>query len=276
MKRITTLSFTLLLPALLSSTITKAQKLPKVQIAAVASPANIKVDGKATEWNDKFQAFNRTTEVYYTLSNSATKLYLTVQATERNIIRKIVNNGLTITIIPTDKSAKKLAVTFPHYGPKDWPVSFQLRDPFIPVKDTVVNNTLADSVMNAYNATMSDRFKVIGVIGVASAEDSTLSVFNSEGFKAAARFDRKLVYTYELAIPLSYIERSADKPTSFKYNIMLNGVPGEVRTVQGGRNGRLVYTAGDGSERNIGGPSPDNLAFAYPSDFSGEYTLAKE
>jgi hypothetical protein len=267
MKKITTLSFTLLLPALVLSTTTKAQKLPKVQTAAVASPANIKVDGKATEWDDKFQAFNRTTEVYYTL---------TVQATERNIIRKIVNNGITITITPTDKSAKKLAVTFPHYGPKDWPVSFQLRDPFIPVKDTVKNNLLADSVMNAYNATMSDRFKVIGVIGVASAEDSTLSVFNSEGFKAAARFDRKLVYTYELAIPLSYIERSADKPTSFKYNITLNGVPGEVRTVQGGRNGRLVYTAGDGSERNIGGPSPDNLAFAYPSDFSAEYTLAKE
>jgi hypothetical protein len=274
MKRITTTSFVLLLPALLLSTNTKAQKLPKVQTASLTAPANIKVDGKATEWNNKFQAFNRTTEVYYTLSNSATKLYLTVQATERNIIRKIVSNGLTITLTPTEKSTKKLVVTFPHYGPKDWPVSFQLRDPFIPVKDTVKNNLMADSVMDAYNATINDRFKVMGVIGVASAEDSMLSVFNAEGFKAAARFDRKLVYTYELAIPLSYIERSADKPTSFKYNITLNGVPGEVRTVQGGRNGRLVYTAADGSERNIGGPGPDNLAFAYPSDFSAEYTLA--
>jgi hypothetical protein len=272
MKRIITISFSLFLLVITAH----AQKLPKVQTASVAAPANVKIDGKTTEWNNKFQAFNRTTEIYYTLSNSATKLYLTVQATERNIIRKIVNNGLTITITPEDKSAKKLAVTFPHYGPKDWPVSFQLRDPFVPVKDTIKNNSMADSVMDAYNATMNDRFKVIGVIGVASAEDSTLSVFNSEGFKVAARFDSKLIYTYELAIPLSYIGRSADKPTTFKYNIMLNGVPGEVRTVQGGRNGRLVYTAGDGSERNIGGAGPDNLAFAYPSDFSGEYTLAKE
>jgi hypothetical protein len=248
-----------------------------VQTASVTAPANIKIDGKATEWGNKFQAFNRTTEVYYTLSNSATKLYLTVQANERNIIRKIIGNGITITITPTDKQAKnKLIVTYPQYGPKDGPVSFNMRNPFETVKDTVRNNFMADSVMDAYNATLNERFKVIGVIGVASAEDSTLSVFNSEGFRAVGKLDRKLVYTYELAIPLSYIERSADKPTTFKYNIMINGVPGEVRTVQGGRGGRLVYTARDGSERNIGGAGPDNMAFAYASDFSAEYTLAKE
>jgi hypothetical protein len=274
MKNFNTSLFKVLLPALFLSVIANAQKLPKVQTASVAAPANIKVDGKATEWGNKFQAFNRTTEVYYTLSNSATKLYLTVQATEKNIIRKITQNGISLTITPKDKGAK-LVVTYPQYGKKEAPGYFNLRDPYEVGKDTVKNNYLVDSVAAAYNDNINNRFKLIGVIGVASAEDSTLSVFNSEGFKAMGRFDHKLYYTYELAIPLSYITRSDGAPTSFKYNIMINGVPGEVRTVAGGRGNRMVYTAPDGSERNIGGPSPDNMSFAYPSDFSGEYTLAK-
>lgn len=271
MKRTSTILFALLSCA----TAAFAQKLPKIQTASVPAPSNIKIDGKATEWSDKFQAFNRTTEVYYTISNSATKLYLTVQTNERNIIRKIVGNGLTLTITPADKAKNKLVVTYPHYAAKDAPVSFNMRDPYLPEKDTVKNNILADSVMNEYNAVMNDRFKVIGIIGVPAAEDSTLSIFNAEGFRAAARLDRKLVYTYELAIPLSYIESADGKP--IKYNIMINGVPGDVRTVAGrnGRGGRLVYTAADGSERTIGGASPDNMSFAYASDFSAEYTLAK-
>jgi hypothetical protein len=276
MKNLNITAFKLLLPALLFTVIANAQKLPKIQTVSLAAPADIKVDGKTTEWGGKFQAFNRTTEVYYTLSNSATKLYLTVQATERNIIRKITQNGISLTIMPKDKSGTKLVVTYPQYGKKEAPGYFNLRDPYEVGKDTVKNNYLADSVATAYNANINDRFKLIGVIGVASAEDSTLSVFNAEGFKALARFDRKLYYTYELAIPLSYIARSGDAPTSFKYNITINGVPGEVRTVPGGRGNRMVYTAPDGSERNIGGPSPDNMSFAYPSDFSGEYTLAKQ
>ncbi|MBC7401019.1 MAG: hypothetical protein H7289_13850, partial [Mucilaginibacter sp.] len=77
MKNFNTNLFKLLLPALFLSVIANAQKLPKVQTASIAAPTNIKIDGKATEWGNKFQAFNRTTEVYYTLSNSATKLYLT-------------------------------------------------------------------------------------------------------------------------------------------------------------------------------------------------------
>jgi hypothetical protein len=275
MKKFNTNLFKVLLPALFFSVIANAQKLPKIQTASIAAPANIKIDGKATEWGDKFQAFNRTTEVYYTLSNSATKLYLTVQATEKNIIRKITQNGISLTIMPKDKSGSKLVVTYPQYGKKEAPGFFNLRDPYEVNKDTVKNNYLADSVAAAYNDNINNRFKLIGVIGVASAEDSTLSVFNSEGFKAIGRFDRKLFYTYELAIPLSYIARSGDTPTSFKYNLMINGVPGEVRTVPGGRGNRMVYTAPDGSERNIGGPSPDNMSFAYASDFSGEYTLAK-
>ncbi len=82
-----------------------------------------------------------------------------------------------------------------------------------------------------------------------------------------------MVYTSEIAIPLSFIKFAADKPGTFKYTLQVNGPPGEVRTIDNGR--RMVYTAGDGSEVNIGYPGPDNLGFANPTYFSGQYTLAK-
>lgn len=274
MKKIKNTSFALLLPLLFLSIIANAQKLPKIQTTSVLAPANIKVDGKTTEWNNKFQAFNRTTEVYYTLSNSATKLYLTVQSNERRIIRKLMANGITLTIVADPKQNKDgLAVTFPAYGKTERPLFLNLENTYQAVKDTNKNNAMADSVMATYNAIMSDRYKTISVIGEPSIPDSTLSVFNTEGFKAAVRFDNKLVYTYELAIPLSYIKFAADKPGTFKYTMQVNGPPGEVRVINNGR--LMVYTAGDGSQVNIGYPGPNNLGFANPTYFSGEYTLAK-
>lgn len=274
MKKFFNHSLTLLLPVLFFALTASAQKLPKVQTTSVAAPANIKIDGKTTEWNNKFQAFNRNIEVYYTLSNSATKLYLTIQSNEDRIIRKIVSNGITLTIMADPKQNKDgLAVTFPVYPKTERPAYFNIKNPYVEVRDTNINNAMADSVMNAYNATLDARFKTIGVIGESTIPDSTISVFNTEGFKAAARFDRKLVYTYELAIPLSYIKFAADKPGTFKYTLQVNGPPGEVRVVDNGR--RMVYTAGDGTEVNIGYPGPNNLAFSNPTNFSGEYTLAK-
>jgi len=271
-KKTITTTISLLLPALLLTITATAQKLPKVQTASVFAPADIKVDGKNTEWNNKFQAFNRTTEVYYTLSNSATKLYLTVQSDERRIIRKIISNGVTLTIVADPKQNKNgLAVTFPAYSKTERPPFYNLRNPYDEVKDTTINNAMADSVMNTYNADISSRLKIIGVIGEPTIPDSTLSVFNTEGFKAAARFDKKLTFTFELAIPLSYIKFAADKPGTFKYTLQVNGPPGEVQS----DNNRLYYIAGDGSRVNIGYAGPDNLGFANPTNFSAEYTLAK-
>jgi len=52
-----------------------AQKLPNVQLGSVQAPADIKIDGKTTEWHDQFQAYNRATDIYYTLSNNDNHLY---------------------------------------------------------------------------------------------------------------------------------------------------------------------------------------------------------
>lgn len=264
------------MPALLLSFTVDAQKLPKIQTSSVLAPANIKVDGKTTEWNNRFQAFNRTTEVYYTLSNSATKLYLTVQSNEKRIIRKIVSNGVTLTITADPKQQKDgLAVTFPAYVKTERQPSYNLDNPYLEVKDTVQNNKMADSTLAVFNSDLSSRLKIIGVVGEPAAADSTLSVFNTEGYKAAARFDHKggvFVFTYELAIPLSAIKFATDKPGTFKYTLQVNGIQGDVQI---DNNNRMSYIAGDGSRVYVGYAGPNNLGLANPTNFSGEYTLAK-
>ena len=275
-KNLFTKTFRLLLPALLLTVTASAQKLPKIQTASVLAPANVKVDGKTTEWNNKFAAFNRTTEVYYTLANSATKLYLVVQSNESRIIRKVISNGVTLTIKADPKQQKDgLAVTFPAYPKMQRPPYYNLRTPYVEVRDTNKNNASADSVVNAYNGDLPSRFKMIGVIGEPAAADSTLSIFNTEGYKAAGNFSHKsgvFAFTFELAIPLSAIKFAADKPGYFKYTLQVNGPPGDVQT---DGNNRMFYIAPDGGRVDIGYAGPNSLGFANPTYFSGEYTLAR-
>jgi len=49
---------------LIASLTVNAQNLPNVQKVSVRAPANIKIDGKASEWDDKFQAFNHATDIF--------------------------------------------------------------------------------------------------------------------------------------------------------------------------------------------------------------------
>lgn len=89
--------------------------------------------------------------------------------------------------------------------------------------------------------------------------DTITSVYNLDGIKAAANIDNKYRYTYELAISLSNLGLSADTPTKFIYQVMINEVepkkhaPGEIYAD--------IKFPGIGEQ--------------YATDFWGEYTLAK-
>jgi len=52
-----------------------AQKLPEVQTVNLRAPAGIKIDGKPTEWDSKFQAYNKSTNAFYTIANDDDNLY---------------------------------------------------------------------------------------------------------------------------------------------------------------------------------------------------------
>ena len=77
---------------------TEAQNLPNKQETSILAPAVIKIDGKLDEWNDKLQAYNTATDVYYTLSNDDKNLYLALKTKEYFVMENILKNGIRFTI----------------------------------------------------------------------------------------------------------------------------------------------------------------------------------
>src|SRR5471030_410005 len=75
-----------------------AQKLPNKQEASIWAPGNIKIDGKADEWENKYQAFNKSAEIFYTIANDEGNLYLIVHAVKSSIIEKIMEGGISLTV----------------------------------------------------------------------------------------------------------------------------------------------------------------------------------
>jgi hypothetical protein len=126
---------------------------------------------------------------------------------------------------------------------------------------------------------LKDRLKIIGVTGIKTVEDNVLSIYNEAGIKAAAFFDAQLNYTYELAIPLKCLPGALSKQPKFNYNIKLNGAAAYGKNLQltsTSRGDILTFTGGDGVNYTLGPATPQNMLIAYPTDFWGEYTLAKK
>jgi len=262
----------LLVTALIVVNMAVAQKLPNIQTASLRAPANIKVDGKATEWENQFQANNNKTEIFYIIANDNEKLYLTVQATDESIIKKIVMGGVTFTVNTANKRDDKNApaITYPVYDINYPPSYFRFTKP----KNTIGLNV--DSLVIVHNKDLSTKYKLIGISGIGAIKDSLLSIYNTEGLKAAALFDNQLNYTYEMAIPLKYLK--LNNASKFTYNIKLNaatidGRKLEISTARPDLN-LVMYTGADGVTYQLD-RGPQSLALVAPTDFWGEYTLAK-
>jgi len=111
------------------------------------------------------------------------------------------------------------------------------------------------------NKKAAETFKEIKVDGIKEIAEPHISIYNTEGIKAMLLFDNKLALTYEMAIPLKYLNFS--KNNSFKYDIMLIG---QVR-------------AGNAVPNPLAPPPPGGGVSHYfdvPTNFGGEYTLAKK
>jgi len=259
-----------------------AQKLPAVQQISLRAPAEIQVDGKATEWNNRFQAYNDSTHFYYTIANDDKNLYLTVQASDPAIINMIVWGGITLSI---NKAGKKdfeeaATITYPDLKDANYPALAKNDPKLLKEMATVVNfsdkKARPDSLAMAGNSLLTARSKFIWVNGIRRLAELT-SVNNQKGIKAVSMFDNKMVYIYELAVDLSLLGLNAAKPEKFAYNIA-EGIPHQI--LMGKIIGNIFLSASRGpiyasftpSHRP---PSPDNPHGYEPADFWGEYTLAK-
>jgi len=257
-----------------------AQKLVQFQEKSLRAPDNIKIDGKAIEWKNNFQTFNKATSLYYIMSNDDENLYLAIQAKAPNIIKKIFSGGITFTINNSDKHTfeNSIAITYPKNDKNGAPNYINLDNRPSPTKDSVRSKLQADSFMNVLNNKHTTLFKTIGVNGISEIEDKIISIYNESGIKVAALFDNNIEYTFELCIPLKYLGLGLNSVSKFSYNIKLNGaaVNGrDLRVVSASSGDKVVFTGNDGITYNMGEATPQNLALSYPTDFWGEYTLAK-
>lgn len=238
-----------------------AQKLPKVQQVSLHAPANVKIDGKATEWGNQFEAFNPTSRVFYTLANDKENLYLVARMEDKYGNQKAIIGGITLTINP--KSKNKIAVTFPiaEGRKKDIVSDLAYR------ADQYTNDPKKlDSLIEVVNKTIVTSFNQIGVSGIKEINDPTISIYNNQGVKAASRIDAQMKYVFEAALSLKYLENLIDGDGKIQYNIKIDG------TIQSGPGqGTLVIT---NSATNLF-ITPDALYKMYPTDLSGGYTLAK-
>jgi hypothetical protein len=246
----------------LAATAAKAQKLPNIQKESVRAPANIKVDGKATEWDNKFKAQNNATELFYTISNDDENLYLTVQTKFKDVIDKIMRGGITLNINQTldKKSNSPVSVTYPSLdAPGTSNITNMLTLKNYPEANPGKEPVSFDDVSKAFTT----RSKVVVVGGIKGIANGEISIYNESGILVASHFTDDFGYTYELAIPIKHLSLPDNGTKAFSYQIKVN----EPKPLTPKYNGNGPPPP----------PPPPMLRTSVAAtDFWGEYTLAKK
>jgi len=289
----------------------QAQKLKAVQEGNMRAPSNIHIDGKLTEWDGTFKAYNNTTDLFYTISNDDENLYFAIKAGNRFIANKLLGGGINFAINTTDQKKDRSAYTvvFPLIDPDSARVQMGLPKFFVSGTTVMFMGPPPSSPPTGFSNSPMDSAAIVTMrkraahasreiklrnFPTAELADSVISAYNELGFKAVLGVDSKGGLALELAIPLKYLKLSTDDPEEFAYNIKLNGMtstapapppfdPGGPPPMAGGPpRGDAVRDGGGGPPGgNMGPPpmlpSPDDMrSMASSTDFWGKYKLAKK
>ena len=233
----------------------RAQELPNVQNVSVRIPATSKIDGKANEWNNKYQSYNSVDRLFYTMANNDTALYIIIQVPGARTLQKIVDGGVKLTIPHSSKSVEKSSsVIFPIINSKRWLLTVDAMVHYFlyaeQKKDTTLfNKRKVDSMMTIVNQLLVSTFKEIQVSGIDKINEPAISLNNKYHIFAMAQFNDQMALVYELSIPLKYLGLDIIHPQKFRYNVKLTGPP-------------------------LGSVSVNDIDDG-PKDFWGEYTLIK-
>lgn len=222
-----------------------SQRLNSVQSSSVYAPANAKVDAKADEWGD-FQAYNTTTDVFYTLANDDKNLYLVVKSTNQMINNKIVAGGITFTINTNGKKKKDIGsfvATFPLIDMATVRGQMQSR-----MRSATGGKPLDSTAIAGMRNQAIASAKEIKLEGFKDIPDSVISIYNEYGLKAAVDYDRNGNLVCEMSIPLKYLNLTLDNTQGFAYNIKLNGL--NISAMMGGN---MAMRMGDGGGGMPGG-----------------------
>ncbi|TCK84782.1 TlpA family protein disulfide reductase [Albibacterium bauzanense] len=188
----------------LSIGIVHAQNLPKVQEESVQAPSSIKIDGKTTEWDNRFHAYNTNNRIYYTISNNDNNLYLTLLTSDGYANEKVMDGiSFTINLSVEKNNETNAVVTFPIPIPSE---KSNLLGENIRIVRRLKNDTTkealakVDSLKSSLNAIVNDVFKEINVSGIKEIQEPAISIYNLEGIRVAAQFNDEMQYTKAKAI----------------------------------------------------------------------------
>lgn len=249
-----------------------AQKLPNIQQGSLRAPANVKIDGKITEWGQQLSAHNSATDLAYSMANDDKKLYLVIQAKDPDVINRIASGGITLSF--REKNSPKeneISIQYPVLKNRS-NLFFRLRGGKNSVPDTTLR--AADSTMRVNNKTLGNLAKWVKVGGIKDLD--TLSIYNETGIEAASRFDLKKVLSIEIASPLSMINSKINSARKFTYRLRVNGGTPIAMTF-GPITGSTLDAEGQAKLMASMTASADavNARLSASTDFSGDYTLAK-
>ncbi|MFD2863749.1 hypothetical protein [Mucilaginibacter antarcticus] len=268
MRRLYTIGILVLLVAKVFAQEVNYKKLESVQAASLRTPGPIKIDGKLGEWNNNFQAYNRSTRLIYTLSNDDKNLYLIAKSNDFTTVAKIISGGICLAINTDGKKKEQdsYSITFPVIeNPQRLAGGLSNRfENRNAAADTELMRTVRQRTILAA--------KTIKVLGFKDITDTVISIYNEHSIKTAINFDETGAMTFELSVPLKSLNLNADKPKEFAYNLKLNGL--QLNFGGGGPPG-----GGGGGGRPGGGGGRNALDFLdllTPSDFWAKYTLAKK
>ncbi len=270
-----------------------AQKLPNVQQVSLRAPVNVKTDGKATEWSNKFEAENAATELFYTIANDDKKLYIVVQTGVETVFNRIANGGIKLVVqksgvknddgaafvkFPFKQGGERLLFSFagqPIAIPQGNGVRILRNDAPLSKEKT---EQLTDSLTLAHNNKIKSTLKLVYTSGIAGIVDP-LPIYNDKGIEAAAAFDNTKMLTCEIAIDLNLLGLSAAKGEKFSYHIVVNGEPFKysprIPTITGSTNPDGTPASAD-ALRAINERAQNTFAArGATTDFWGEYILAK-
>ncbi len=252
-----------------------AQKLPNVQSTGVRIPANSKMDGKTTEWDGKFQAYNTATNLYYTMANNAEFVYLIAHIKDPSVIKRITDFGFTFEIYQNETLRNKdmVSVTLPYAANKYFSLNLS--------KPTGADPSLEKDILKENNSLLSKNHKYTLVKGVQGLD--SVAIYNDKGIAFVEAFDSNEDYTMELQLPVKFIKFLSGNESKFSYRLVINARPnfGPVRQIISlGAGGSATFTEAKDftpEQKAMNEEISAMNAIKYAAtDFKAEYTLVKE
>lgn len=202
-------------------------KAQSVQETGVWAPANVKIDGKLSEYGNALEANNKTDNVSYTVSNDSKNLYFAIKANDQSTGTKIMAGGIDFIINTDGKKKDKDAfiITFPLINRANMRGAmgrgqrgqggFGGGQPGGPPDTAAINAMRRAAVENV---------KEMKLKGFKDIPDSVVSIYNEYSLKAAIAYDANGNLVCEVAVPFSQLGISVEKTKEIAYNLKINGI----------------------------------------------------